>query len=60
MKAESKEVKDVVKHLQIKKYGDSWYIPLTKFFKPLGMEVGKIVDVYTKEGRIIIEKEKSS
>jgi len=46
----------ITKFLQVKEYGDSLYVPLTKFFRPLNIRKDSIVKVILNgpNGDIII------
>lgn len=46
------------KALLVKKFGDSLYVPLTKFFNKLGIRQNSIVRVTCEDDKIIIKKEK--
>jgi len=58
----SKQTKDeskplVEKDLLVKKFGDSLYVPLTKFFKHMNIKESSIVKAKLfNDGKLIIEK----
>ena len=55
------EVKNEIlkKELLVKKYGDSLYIPLTKFFKHMGIKQNSIVTVVLLDnGKLVITPSK--
>jgi len=61
MPKERNEPKIVLeKDLLVKKFGDSLYIPLTKFFKKMGIKQNTIVKVILyDDGRLIIVPSKN-
>lgn len=51
--------KPLIKFFQVKEYGNAWYIPLTKFLKPLGVRPGQIVKVSIDGNKVVIEPDKT-
>lgn len=54
-KSEPQEEK-LVKHLAVREFGDSLYVPLTSFCKKLGLNRGEIVTVELEGEKIVISK----